>query len=334
MQCLLKSVSHRVSTTVFISVVCLGSTLHSQTDVNDVHIVPRAPIAVPNLGHEHSPNGTLIKKSVDLVLVAVTITDDQERVVTGLDKNNFKLFEGKQQQEIKHFSSEDTPASIGIIFDTSKSMDTKWDRAREAVTKFCASANPQDEFFMITFADTPHLIVDFTSNTEQIQNALVYTQPQGRTALFDAVYLGVQKMRQARYERRALLVISDGGDNHSRYTQSETNSLVKEADVMIYGIGVFDLSFRTPEEADGPLFLSDLSEKTGGRTFIIDTPNSLPVVAEKIGAELRTQYVLGYRPEPVQRDGKWHKIRVKLMLPKNIPYLQVHNKTGYYAPKD
>lgn len=177
MQCFLKSVSHRVSITVFISVVCLGSTLHSQTDVNDVHIVPRAPIAVPNLGDEHSPNGPLIKKSVDLVLVAVTITDDKERVVTRLDKNNFKLFEGKQRQEIKHFSSEDAPASIGIIFDTSKSMDTKWDRAREAVTKFCASANPQDEFFMITFADTPHLDVDFTSHTEDIQNALVYIHP-------------------------------------------------------------------------------------------------------------------------------------------------------------
>src|SRR5205823_3958149 len=171
-----------------------------------------------------------IKKDVDLVLVPVTITDPMNRLVTGLDQQNFAVYEGKDAQEIRHFSSEDAPVSLGVIFDMSGSMSSKIERAREAVVEFFKTANPQDEFFMITFADKPDEISDFTQSVEDIQGKLVYTIPKGRTALLDAIYLGVSKMRQARYPKKALLIISDGGDNHSRYTEGEIKSLVKEAD--------------------------------------------------------------------------------------------------------
>jgi Ca-activated chloride channel homolog len=275
-----------------------------------------------------------MKVDVDLVLVPVTITDPMNRLVTGLDKDNFSLFEGKDQQDIKHFSSEDAPVSLGVIFDMSGSMASKIERAREAVVEFFKTANPQDEFFLITFADKPEQIADFTQSVEDIQGKMVYTIPKGRTALLDAIYLGVSKMRQAKYPKRALLIISDGGDNHSRYTEGETKALVKEADVLIYSIGIYDHYASTEEERLGPALLSEVSELTGGRTFTIDNPNDLGDVATKIGIELRNQYVLGYRPKNPAHDGKWRKIKVKLVPPKGLPPLRVYAKTGYYAPTE
>jgi Ca-activated chloride channel family protein len=214
-------------------------------------------------------------------------------------------------------------------------MNTKIAQAREAVMEFLKAANPQDEFFLIAFADRPEEISDFTTSVEDIQARLLHTFPKGRTALIDAIYLGVTKMRQARYRRKALLIISDGGDNHSRYTEGEVKSLVKEADVMLYGVGIYDRFFSTPEERLGPWLLTDITEITGGHTFTIDNPNALPAVARAIGVQLRNQYVIGYRPSKSQRNGKWHKIKVKLTaLKKGLPPLQVRAKTGYYAPSD
>jgi Ca-activated chloride channel homolog len=257
--------------------------------------------------------------------------DPLNRQVTGLDRENFEVFEGKQRQEIRHFSSEDAPVSVGAIFDVSGSMAGKIDRAREAVLEFFKTANPQDEFFMIAFADKPEEVTDFTQSVEDIDGRLLYTVPKGRTALLDAIYLSLHKMRQARYEKKALLIISDGGDNHSRYTESEIKNLVKESDVQIYAIGLYDHYFPTEEERLGPQLLTDITELTGGRAFSIDNPNDLADVATKIGIELRTQYVLGYRPTNPANDGKWRRIRVKLLPPKGLPPLQVHAKAGYYA---
>jgi Ca-activated chloride channel homolog len=303
--------------------------------VDEVHVTPRIQPPPPEKGildpalETHTKP---LKVDVDLVLVPVTITDPMNRLVTGLDKDNFALFEGKDQQEIRHFSSEDAPVSLGVIFDVSGSMSSKIERAREAVIEFFKTANPQDEFFMITFADKPEEISDFTQSVEDIQGKLVYTVPRGRTALLDAIYLGVSKMRQAKYPKKALLIISDGGDNHSRYTEGEIRSVVKEADILIYAIGIYDRYMSTPEEQLGPALLTDLTEITGGRAFTIDNPNDLADVATKIGIELRNQYVLGYRPKNPAHDGKWRKIKVKLIPPKGLPPLRVYAKTGYYAP--
>jgi len=306
--------------------------------VDDVHIAPRIESAKTNPLDSVDPSLRThtkpIKVDVDLVLVSVTITDPMNRLVTGLDKENFEVFEGKDQQEIRHFSSEDAPVSLGVIFDMSGSMTSKIERAREAVIEFFKTANPQDEFFMITFADKPQEVSDFTSSVEDIQGRLVYTVPKGRTALLDAIYLGVSKMRQAKYQKKALLIISDGGDNHSRYTENEIKSLVKEADVLIYAVGIYDHYFPTDEERLGPALLDEVTELTGGRAFTIDNPNDLADVTTKIGIELRNQYVLGYRPKNPGHDGKWRKIRVKLIPPKGLPPLRVYAKTGYYAPSE
>jgi Ca-activated chloride channel family protein len=316
---------------------CSALPLVAQVSTDDVHIQPRIqpqkpkePAIDPALQAHTKP----YRVDVDMVLVSVTITDPLNRLVTGLDRDNFNLFEGKEQQEIKTFSSEDAPVSIGVIFDMSGSMSSKIERAREAVVQFFKTANPQDEFFMITFSDKPEQIADFTSSVDDIQSRLLYTIPQGRTALLDAIYLGITKMRQAKYPKKALLIISDGGDNHSRYTEGEIHSMVKEADVLIYAIGIYDHYFPTEEERLGPALLSEVTELTGGRAFTIDNPNDLADVSTKIGIELRNQYVIGYRPKNPARDGKWRKIKVKLLPPKGLPPLKVYAKTGYYAPTE
>jgi Ca-activated chloride channel homolog len=313
-----------------------GRAAHAQSSLDEVHIVPRVtPAASAVKANQLDPaldaHSPAVKKDVDLVLVPVTITDPMGRLVSGLGKDNFQIFDGKQQQEIRHFSSEDGPVSLGIIFDMSGSMKDKLSRAQEAVAEFCRIANPQDEFFMVTFSDAPRLDVDFTPHVDEIQNALAAGQAKGRTALLDAIYLGLTTMRQAKYQKKALLIISDGGDNRSRYTENEIKSLVKEADVLLYAVGIYDRNFATPEELLGPQLLQELVGLTGGRAFALENVNDLPVVAESIGTELRNQYLLAYRPEQAARDGKWHKIRIKMRTPKGWPSLLINAKTGYYA---
>jgi Ca-activated chloride channel homolog len=320
--------------------VCMSLGAFAQTDVNDVHVQAHEvekPKAPPKENVVTTKDGLTtrvrpLKVDVDLVLVPVTITDPMNRLVTGLEKDNFQLFEGSSAQEIRTFSSEDAPVSLGVIFDSSGSMSSKMDRAKEAVVEFFKTANPQDEFFMITFSDEPETVSEFTNSVDEIQNKLIFAIPKHRTALLDAIYMGVSKMRQAKYAKKALLIISDGGDNHSRYTENEIKSVVKEADVMIYAIGIYDRYASALEERLGPQLLSEITELTGGRAFTIDNPNDLADVATKIGVELRNQYVLGYRPTKVVRDGKWRKIKVKLLPPKGLPPLRVYARTGYYAP--
>jgi len=307
-----------------------------EPDTNDVHVEPReapkpkVPEGDPSLNTHTRP----MRVDVNLVLVPVTVTDPDNRLVTGLEKENFQVMDAGVQQQIKHFSSEDAPVSIGVIFDVSGSMANKIDKSRDAIVEFFKTANPDDEFFVITFSDRPVLLQDFTDRIEDIQEKLTTIAPKDRTSLLDAIYLGMNKMRQAKYERKALLIISDGGDNHSRYTENEIKSMVREADVQIYAIGIYDPNPNMPEEIKGPALLSEISEWTGGRTFPIDNVNELSDVATKIGVELRNQYVIGYRPSTRARDGKWRKIKVRLIPPKGLPPLHVFAKTGYYAPSE
>ncbi len=307
----------------------------AQTSVNDVHIMPRqtAPAirSVSSLQLLGDSGLHVIRTDARLVLVPVIVTDPDERVVSGLSQDNFEVFEGKTSQTIQHFSSEDEPVSLGIVLDVSGSMSDKMDRLREAVNQFCDTANPQDEFFMIVFSDEPRLATDFTSSPDDLKRELLFTQPKGRTSLLDAIHMGLRKMKNARYGRRALFIISDGGDNHSRYGEKAIKTLARESDVMIYSIGIFDRYVPTPEELRGPFLLSEIAQPTGGRAFTLDNPNSMPSVARRIGMELRTQYLLAYRPQDAPRDGKWRKIRVKLRLPKKLAFLQARARTGYYA---
>ena len=331
----------------FLCIIALAAAALAQGagDLTDVHIVPRGTAAAPATTAVATPEVTApsvglktaerpIKVDVNLVLVPVTVTDPMNRLVTGLEKDNFALAEGSQNQQIRTFSSEDAPLSLGVIFDMSGSMSNKIDKSKQAVVEFFKTANPDDEFFLITFSDQPQLLVDFTNSVEDIQSQLVFANAKGRTALLDAIYMGIKKMKSAHHEKKALLIISDGGDNRSRYTDTEIKSLVKEADVEIYSIGLFDNSPATSEERYGPYLLNEISDVTGGRMFRVDDPNELSDVATKIGVELRNQYVIGYRPTNAARDGKWRKIKVKLVPPKGLPPLTVHAKTGYYAPTE
>ncbi|MGB6973507.1 MAG: VWA domain-containing protein [Terracidiphilus sp.] len=280
----------------------------------------------------HARPGSLIRMNVDLVLVPVTVTDPMNRLVTGLEKTDFQVYEDTKRQKITSFASEDAPVSIGIIFDLSGSMTSKLIRARDSILQFIKTANPEDEFFVIGFNDRPELIEDFTSSVEDIEARLATVRSGHRTALLDAIYYGVEKMRDARHQRKALLVVSDGGDNRSRYTEGEVRSQVRESDVEIYAIGIFDPYAPTPEERNGPTLLNELCEDSGGRMYRVDDLSEMGDIAEKISTELRNQYVIGYTPAALVRDGKWRKVKVKLIPPEGLPPLTVHARTGYYAP--
>jgi len=313
--------------------------------LNKVHVPPPSATTPPTgapTGAEPVPAtgkaatkarpGGLIRMNVDMVLIPITITDPMNRLVTGLEQEDFQIYENNGQQKIRSFASEDAPVSIGIIFDLSGSMNSKLIRARESILQFVKTANPEDEFFVIGFNDRPELIEDFTGSVEDIQARLATVRSGHRTALLDAIYYGVAKMKDARHERKALLVVSDGGDNRSRYTEGEVRSQVRESDVEIYSIGIFDPYAATPEERTGPMLLNELCEQTGGRLFRVDDLSEMGDIAEKISTELRNQYVIGYTPKDLSRDGKWRKVKVKLNPPSGLPPLTVHARTGYYAP--
>jgi len=275
-----------------------------------------------------------IRVDVNLVLVPMTVTDQMNRLVTGLDRDNFQIFENNQGQVIKSFSTQDAPVTIGIVFDLSGSMSSKFVRARKALSEFLRTSNPQDEFFVVGFNDRPAVIVDFTSEVDDVEARMVMLKPQNRTALIDAIYLGVDKLKQAKYDRKALLIISDGGDNRSRYTEGELRKAVRESDLQIYSIGIFDQYAPTTEEQLGPLLLTDISEMTGGRLFRVNDVSELGDIASRISAELRNEYVVGYRPENIKHDGNWRKLKVRLVPPPGLPALTVHNRQGYYAPSE
>lgn len=325
--------------------LCASLTRAQDDPLNKVHVKPPtetnpatgapagvdAPAATGNAS-AHARPGSLIRMNVDMVLVPITVTDPMNRLVTGLEQEDFQIYENNGQQRIKSFASEDAPVSIGIIFDLSGSMTSKLIRAREAILQFIKTANPEDEFFVIGFNDRPELIEDFTSSVEDIQARLANLRSGHRTALLDAIYYGMAKMREAKHERKALLVVSDGGDNRSRYTEGEVRAQVRESDVEIYSIGIFDPYAATPEERSGPMLLNELCEETGGRLFRVDDVSEMSDVAEKISTELRNQYVIGYTPKNISRDGKWRKVKVKLNPPSGLPPLTVHARSGYYAP--
>lgn len=284
---------------------------------------------------EMKPNSAVqLKMNVNQVLVPVTVTDPIGRLVTGLSQGQFTVYEDHVKQKINTFSTDDAPISVGIVFDSSGSMADKIEKSREALDAFFQTANPQDQFFIVDFSGEPHLLGGFSDNPNRLLNRIAFIPAHGRTALLDAIYLGLDEMRQASHSRKALLIISDGGDNHSRFTEAEIRNVVRESDVEIYAIGIFSpVGDRyTPEEQEGPELLSDICAESGGRMFTVQDVDELPDIAEKIGEELRNQYLLGYIPTDQKRNGKWRKIRVKLHPPPGLPPLTVYAKAGYYGP--
>jgi Ca-activated chloride channel homolog len=290
------------------------------------------PAAAPA---DNDPRDATIRIDTNVVLIPVSVLDPMNRFVTGLDKENFKLLEDKVEQSITQFASEDAPLSVGLVFDTSNSMGSKLAKSRQAAAQFFKRSNPEDEFFLVQFNDRPELVVPFTHDNEEIQNRLTFTQAKGRTALLDGVYLAMNHMKKAKNPRKAILILSDGGDNSSRYTEAEIRNLVKEADVQIYAIGIFEAMggrARSAEEMMGPGLLTELAEQTGGRHFAVENISELPDIAAKIGIELRNQYVLGYTPANGTRDGKYRRVQVKINPIRGFPTLRAYWRQGYYAP--
>ena len=331
-------VEGRVVVSFVLALLLLAPALRSQTD--EVHVVPRRTEHPKNNGVDKNGSSLLgtrpLRADVNLVLVPVTVRDTQNRPVLDLQQANFNLFEDKEQQEVQSFSKEDSPISVGVILDFSRSMSNKLDVERLAVQEFFNNANSQDEYFVIAVSDQPHLIADSTDSIDDLQRRMAETVPNGNTALLDGIFVGLNKMRSARYSRRALLIISDGGDNHSYYNAKRIKHLAEEADVMIYSIGIFDNMpvpvFKTIEEKLGQSLLMGISELTGGYTMAADKREKVPEIAAEISRTLREQYILAYRPKHSQHDGKWKKIKVQLIAPQGSSQLHVDYKRGYISP--
>jgi VWFA-related protein len=278
-----------------------------------------------------------LKLRVDttLVMIPVAVTDAQNRFVLGLQKNDFHLSEDGAEQNIAIFSGEDAPLSVGLVFDESGSMGYKLRNSQEAISRFLKTMTAEDETFLVEFSDTAKLTVGFTGDSGKIQVALTKAQPGGLTAMLDAVNVSLREMKNARNSRKAIVIVSDGGDNNSQYTATQIESLVREADVQIYAMGVFEpsLSFGlTPEEVSGPRLLSEIATQTGGRAFSAAFTSDLPAVAARIAVELRNQYVLGYYPKNETRDGNYRHVEVKVAQPPGVSALKAHWRLGYYAP--
>ncbi len=271
----------------------------------------------------------------DLVVVPVTVVDRNDRTVVGLDRSSFRLYDDKAEQIITHFSMENGPIAVGFLFDASSSMAHKIRKAREAVSVFLKAASPADEFLLVQFNDQVDLLLGLTKEADEIQRTLAFVQPKGRTALLDAIDFSIREIRHAHSLRKALVIVSDGGDNCSRRTVSEIKNLVRESDVQIYALGIFDsreLRSQTPEEQAGPALLREVAKQSGGQLFEIKDLSELPDVAAKIGNALRTQYVLGYTPAKPRLDGKYHRVNVKLVQLKGSSRLRASWRHGYYAP--
>jgi len=292
-----------------------------------VTITPRPKKPEPKDQAQQTPN---IRVETRLVLIPVTVNDPLNRPVSGLEKENFRVYDDKVEQTITQFAMDDAPIAAGLVFDTSGSMGEKLRRSRMAAAVFFKISDPEDEFFLVEFDSQPRLVVPLTRDFGRIEEELTFSRSKGSTALLDAIYLALQEMRKSQKNKKTLLLITDGGDNNSRYSVTEVKKLIQESDVLIYAIGVFG-GGSTPEEAGGPELLGHIAESTGGRMFVANSAE-MPDIAKRIGIELRNRYILAFAPTSQAHDGKYHHIQVKVVPPRGLPPLQAHWRTGYTAP--
>jgi Ca-activated chloride channel homolog len=303
-------------------------------------------LAIPVSSHGQDPViPVTFRTSSQLVLVPVTVTDHYGKTITGLQAQDFKIFDGESAQPIVSFAGEDAPCSVGVVLDISGSMRNLLGPAKDAAHVLLKTANPEDEFSLLTVSTQPEAISGFTKDIGGLEGEIDSAQPGGATALIDTVYLGLSQMRRAKRSRRALIIISDGIENHSRYSKSELMRVALEADVQVYAI-IFDNPSATVSgntipyrpamvrkpgdqgaERQGPQLLEDLADKTGGLHFRVRNDAEAREGVVKAAAALRDQYVIGYRPSDLGNDGKWHRIRVKSTVPK----VNVYARSGYYA---
>jgi Ca-activated chloride channel family protein len=274
-----------------------------------------------------------LRVDVDLVLLNASVTDHSNRHISGLQQQQFQVWEDKIEQQIQYFSTEDVPLSVGIIFDVSGSMQNKLIPALTAANTFMRMGDRGDEYFLVLFSDSAHLVQDFTTDVSRLQDRLLFSRAKGSTALYDALYLGLEKVTHGSNSKKALLLITDGEDNHSRYSYSDVREFAKEHDVLIYAIGIVEPEGSQVSGYGGRALLENLANLTGGMAFFPDSVNALESICAQVGVDLKNQYVLGYRSTNQTGDGKWRKVTVKINRPKGMARLAVRAKSGYYAPK-
>jgi Ca-activated chloride channel homolog len=270
-----------------------------------------------------------------LVLIPAQVTTHEGAPIMDLKRKDFRIFEDGAEQQISYFAKDDAPVSIGLLLDSSGSMRNKKQKSSEAAAAFFRTANSEDEFFLIEFDDRPKLVLPFTKDTDLLYHEISHARPYGRTSLFDAIHMALGVMKGAHYERKALVIVSDGGDNRSRRTFTAIKGDMLEADVQLYAMGIFDpagASQSSPEEAEGPQVLDNLAEVTGGRHFPVMNAGTLPEVSTRIGQLLRNRYLLGYNPTNTSRDGRYRGIKLDLAAAPD-PGVHVQYRKGYYAPQ-
>ncbi|HEY7334659.1 MAG TPA: VWA domain-containing protein [Bryobacteraceae bacterium] len=284
-----------------------------------------------------SPPRVELRVDTSVVEVPVHVTTFDGAAVTNLKPEDFRVLEDGVEQKIHYFSQDDAPLSIGLLFDASGSMQNKIAKSAEATAAFFKTANPRDEFFLIEFSEKPKLVVPFTPNTDEIYKRIVHLKPFGRTSLLDAIHMALSQMKYAINPRKAIVIVSDGGDNRSRYTAAEIKTGMLESDVQLFAMGIFDWAAlrsakKLPiEEQNGPRLLDELAEETGGRHYPVEDLDALTSIGESISRDLRTEYVLGYSPTNPARDGKFRQIKLQLTAPEE-PKLRADYRHGYYAP--
>ena len=312
-------------------VALLAGLLLAQTDSK-----PKSSQATSSAANPQQDSVATFRAYSDLVLIPVTVTDTLNRFVLGLQKEDFRLMEDGVEQNLTLFSGEDAPLAVGLLFDESGSMDTKLSTSRDAAAQLLNTLNKEDEAFLVEFAEVAKVSIAFSNHAEEIQKALKNAQAGGLTAMLDAIETGLLEMKKAKNSRKAIVIISDGGDNRSHYTAAQIEALVRQADVQIYAMGVFEPVFsfqQAPEEISGPRLLSEIASQTGGRAFAAAASGDMPSVATRIAVELRNQYVLGYYPKNKARDGRYRKVEVKVAPPPGLgSSLKAHWRLGYYAP--
>jgi Ca-activated chloride channel family protein len=287
-------------------------------------------------GQQQSPgndqDNNIIRQRTSLVVVNVSVTDKRFRQISGLNKEHFEIYEDKVRQQIEFFSDDDKPASVGVIFDLSGSMNDKISRAREAIKAFISTSHDQDDFFLVGFNERARLLAEI-SDGQSVLDKLALAEPHGQTALYDATYLGVEKVKEGRHDKRAILIVSDGQDNASRYNYGELRKLLKEADVQVYCIGITEAGAGAGSTLDrqGQIVLEEIAHTTGGMAFFPASYAEMEDSVTRIAITLRRQYSIGYVPLNEHRDGKWRKIKVRVNAPKGLPSLMVRAKEGYYA---
>ena len=309
----------------------------AQPSTNDKPPIATTAVAAPSppqkrMGTELDDSRSIITNT-DLITLTVTVTDTYGRYVSGLSKTAFSILDNKQPQDIAFFSDDDSPVSVGVIFDVSGSMSgDKVKRARDALSKFIQTSHDSDEYFLIAFNSKAQLLLDKTRDGNSVLNKLTFVETKSQTALYDACYLGVEKVQRGQHPKRALLLISDGQDNNSRYTFKELQKLLKESDVTLYAIGILsgsDAGSSLGMEGQG--ILDELAGVSGGKAFFPRSAAEMDDIFEQIALELRHQYSIGYKPETFVNDGKWHRVKVSVKPPKGLPRLFVRAKEGYYA---